>query len=135
MTEVAKRPFNHRAFWSLLAAVTVIGLPWTGIENHLHQFEGMTMARHGWMAAHNILATLFVVSVVAHLVLNFRALARHARGAAGRLLPPSREALLALGIAAGLLLLFVGHTRLAAEGGAGPGHHATRSVEGHDGDR
>jgi polyferredoxin len=122
MTEATKKPFNYRAFWSLLAAITVVGLPWTGIENHDHQFEGLTAARHGWMAAHNILATLFVVAVVAHVVLNWRTLLKHARGLMGRVVPLSREALVALAVTAGLLLVFVGHTRLAGDRPVGAAH-------------
>ena len=118
MADVARKPFSFRAFWSLLAGIALVGLPWTGIENHVHQFDGMTAERHAWMAAHNVLAAVFVVAVLAHAVLNGRSLLRHARGITGRLLPASREALVALAIAAGLLFLSVGHAR--ALGGASP---------------
>ena len=60
------------------------------------------------MAAHNVLATLFVVAVAAHLVMNWRPLLRHARGLAGRIAPVSRELVVALAITAGLLLLASG---------------------------
>ncbi len=116
MTEAIRKPFNFRAFWSLLLAVTAAGLLWSGIENHNHGFEGLTVARHAWMSAHNILATLFVVAVVAHVVMNGRALLRHARGLAARLFL-SREALWALAVTAGLLFLSVGHAQVAGEGG------------------
>ncbi len=115
MTGVARRPFHWRAFWSLLLAATVVGLPWTGIENHLLGFDGLTVQRHAWMSAHNVLALLFAVAVVAHVVLNGRALLRHARGVASRLV--SREALVAVALTAGLLFLVVGHAQVAGEGG------------------
>ncbi len=124
------RPFNARAFWSLLAALTLVGLPWTGIELHLHQADPLTFERHAWMAAHWTLAALFTVAVVAHAVLNFRALSRYARGLAARILPVSREALTALALTGALLFVAVGHTVLAGEGGRGRGHHAL--VEGAD---
>lgn len=108
-----RKSFNYRAFWSLLLAVTAIGLPWTGIENHLHGFDDLSVERHAWMSAHNILATLFVVAVVAHVVMNGRALLRHTRGLAARVLPLSREAMLALALAGGLLFLAVGHAQVA----------------------
>jgi hypothetical protein len=56
MTETSRRPFNYRAFWALLLAVTVIGLFWSGIENHLHGFDGLSVERQAWMSAHNVLA-------------------------------------------------------------------------------
>ncbi len=117
MSEAMRKTFNYRAFWSLLLAVTAIGLPWTGIENHLHGFDGITVERHAWMSAHNILALLFTIAVVAHVVMNGRALLRYARGLAARTLPPSREAVVALAITAGLLFVCVGHAQVAGDGG------------------
>lgn len=125
MADVARKPFSYRAFWSLLAGIALVGLPWTGIENHLHQFDGLTAERHAWMAAHNALALVFVVAVTAHAVLNWRPLLRYARGITGRILPASREVLVALAIAAGLLFLSVGHA--GALGAASPAAtHETR---------
>ncbi len=123
MKEATKKPFNWRALWSLLLAATVVGLPWTGIENHLLGFGGLTMERHAWMAAHNVLAGLFVISVVVHVVLNGRALLRHARGLVARLVPLSREAVVALALTAGLLFLSVGHAVVAGDRGT-PEHCA-----------
>lgn len=113
MTGAIRRPFNHRAFWALLLAVTVVGLPWTGIECHLHGFEGLSAERHAWMAAHDALALLFAIAVAAHAFLNGRVLLRHARGLATRVLPASREAVVALALVAALLLLSVGHAVVA----------------------
>src|SRR5512138_2916838 len=115
------KPFNARSFWSVLAAVTVVGLPWSGIENHLHQTDPLTLERHAWMAAHNVLATLFVVAVVAHVVLNWRPLVRHLRSLPSRLLPLSREARTAIALTAALLLLSVGHAFVAGGGGRSHG--------------
>ncbi len=116
MTESIRKPFSWRAFWSLLLAVTVVGLAWSGLENHEHGFE-LTVARHAWMSAHNGLATLFGIAVLAHLVMNWRPLLRYVRGLAARTLPVSREALVALAITAGVLLLLVGHAQLAGDRG------------------
>ncbi len=124
------KPFNARAFWSLLAALTLVGLPWTGIELHLHQADPLTFERHAWMAAHWTLAALFTAAVVAHAVLNFRALSRYARGLAVRIVPVSREAFTALVLTGALLLVGVGHTVLAGEGGRGRVNH--ERVEGAD---
>ncbi len=127
--EAIRKPFNFRAFWSLLLAVTAIGLPWTGIENHLHGFDGISVERHAWMSAHNVLALLFVTAVVAHAVVNGRALLRYARGLAARVLPLSREALVALALAGGLVFVCVGHAQVAGEGG-GRDHGAPAEIGG-----
>lgn len=116
----ARRAFNWRAFWAVLMALTMVGLAWSGIENHDHGFDGLTVERHAWMSAHNVLATLFVIAAAAHLVMNGRALLRHARGLTARLVPLSREALAALALTAGLLFLFVGHAQVAGDRGGGP---------------
>lgn len=119
MTDTKGKPFNGRAFWSLLAAVTLAGLPWTGIEVHLHQADPLTGDRHAWMAAHWVLAMLFTVAGTAHVILNFRVLSRYARALPSRLVPASREALAAIVLTGALLLLGVGHAYLAGAGGRG----------------
>jgi hypothetical protein len=126
MTNEVHKPFNFRAFWSLLAALSLAGLPWTGLENHLHQFEPLTGARHGWMAAHDSLALIFMVAAGAHVVLNGRALVRYARNLASRAPALSREALVALVLIAGLVFLAVGHTQRTP----GPGRGRRAVVEG-----
>jgi hypothetical protein len=105
----AKQGVDRRAFVALAMAFSAIGLPATGIANHLHQFEGLTRARHAWMSAHNSLAFLFVVFAAWHVALNWRPLTRHARGLAARFPSVSREAALAAALVGGLLLLAVGH--------------------------
>src|SRR5512142_2045184 len=92
-----RRPFDARAFWSVLAGLSGVGLPWTGLENHLHQLE-LSPERHAWMAAHTALGVLFTVAVVAHVTLNARPLWRHLRRVAARVALPSREALTALAL-------------------------------------
>lgn len=112
MTGGARRRFDFRAFWSVLLAATIVGLPWTGIVLHAAGHAGDAGAVHGWMAAHWALAVLFTSAALGHLVLNGRALVRHLRGLVGRAIPVSREALTALAITAALLALAVGHTAL-----------------------
>ena len=112
MTLEVRRHFNYRAFWSLLLAVTGLGLPWSGIELHAAGHQRGIGVGHPWMAVHWSLAALFMIAMVAHVVMNGRVLLRHARGLAAGMLPLSREALAVLAIATSLLLLGVGHTRL-----------------------
>jgi hypothetical protein len=112
VTGELRRPFSYRAFWSLLLAVTGLGLPWSGVELHAAGHHGWTTATHAWMAVHWVSALLFMIAVVGHVVMNGRVLLRYVRGLASRVLPLSREAVAALAITTGLLLLAVGHTRL-----------------------
>jgi hypothetical protein len=110
--ETAK-PFDARAFTVLGAALSGLGLPLTGLLNHLHQLESITPPRHAWMAAHNILALLFVFFTVWHLLLNRRALLKYLRSIVSRRPFIRREALWAFGLVAVLLSFAVGHAFLA----------------------
>jgi uncharacterized membrane protein YidH (DUF202 family) len=64
------------------------------------------------MAVDWAFALLFMIAAVGYLVMNGRAWLRYLRGLASRVFPLSREAVAALAITAGLLLLAGGHTRL-----------------------
>ncbi len=106
--EQRMRTFNTRAFVALMIAFTGLGLPVTGVANHVYGFS-LTVERHAWMSAHNTLGILFVVFSIWHVVLNRRALWSHVRSAAGRGLSVSHEAILAGIVLALALIVFVGH--------------------------
>lgn len=106
------KSFNHRAFVALAIAFSGIGLPVTGIANHLYQFDPMGTARHAWMAAHNILGFLFAAFSILHVVINRRALGNYLRGLVTRAPSLSRESLLAGAMVGVLTALFVGHAFL-----------------------
>jgi hypothetical protein len=108
MGRTAKK-FNTRAFVALMIAFSGIGLPLTGIANHLYGFSALTTTRHAWMSAHNSLGLLFVVFLIWHVVLNRRALWNHVKGVAARIPAVSREAMLASAAVVFVLMLFVGH--------------------------
>jgi hypothetical protein len=93
-TNSTSRPFNWRAFVSIGMFLSALALPFSGLMNHLLQFEALTTQRHFWMSVHNSSAILFCILAVWHIALNRRPLLHHARQAAGAFL--SREALLAL---------------------------------------
>jgi len=63
-----------RAFVALALTFSGLGLPVTGYVNHVYQFAPMSMARHAWMSAHNILGVQFAVFAIWHAILNRRAL-------------------------------------------------------------
>lgn len=108
MTENAPR-FRLRAFVSLGLLFSGLGLPLSGIANHLVQFEPLTPTRHAWMAAHNSLGLLFLLFALGHLILNRRALHQHLRGWALHIPTISREALAAGLLVTAVLLFWVGH--------------------------
>lgn len=104
-----KKTLKTRAFVAVMIAVSGLGLPVTGVANHVYGFS-LTVERHAWMSAHNALGILFVVFSIWHVVLNRRAFWSHLRNAVGR--PPlavSREAILAVTVVALVLIVFVGH--------------------------
>jgi hypothetical protein len=80
MKSTGMKLFNLRGFVILTATVSGLGLPITGLANHLHQMDPMiSFSRHAWMAAHTILGVLFMVSVVWHAILNRRILLNYVR--------------------------------------------------------
>ena len=110
MKHTEMKLFNWRGFVILTAIVTGLGLPITGLANHLHQMEPIvSFSRHAWMSAHTILGVLFMVSTVSHAILNRRRLLNYVRGPAAR---PGlgREAVGAIVFVAVMLFVVVSHT-------------------------
>ncbi|MDD5712046.1 MAG: DUF4405 domain-containing protein [Smithellaceae bacterium] len=107
--EKKKQRFNTRAFVALMVATSGVSLPITGIANHLYGFSSMTVARHVWMAAHNVLGLLFVIFSIWHVIINRKAFWNHLRGSAAHVSLMSREAVLAGAVLAVILLIFIGH--------------------------
>ena len=109
MKNTERKLFNWRGFVILTATVTGLGLPITGLANHLHQLEPIvSFSRHAWMSAHTILGVLFMVSIVSHAIFNRRILLNYVRGHAAR---PGigREAVGAIVLVAVMLFVAVGH--------------------------
>jgi hypothetical protein len=102
--------FNLRGFVILTATVSGLGLPISGLANHLHQMEPITsFSRHVWMSVHTILGVVFMVSTVSHAILNRRILLNYVRGHAV-LAGLGREAVAAIVFVAIMLFVAVGHT-------------------------
>lgn len=95
----------------MMALFSGIGLPLSGLANHLLGFDPLTVQRHAWMAAHNVMGVTFAVFAGWHIALNRRTLANYFRSAVLQL--PRREAVTAGLFIAGLLTFAVGHTLLA----------------------
>jgi hypothetical protein len=81
MKNTGMKLFNLRGIVILTATVSGLVLPITGLANHLHQMEPIiSFSRHAWMAVHTVLGVLFMVSTVAHAILNRRLLFNYVRG-------------------------------------------------------
>lgn len=73
MNQTQAKTWNMRAFVALAMTFSGLCLPVTGYANHVYQFAPMSVARHAWMAAHNVLAVQFTVFAIWHAILNRRA--------------------------------------------------------------
>jgi len=91
---VSKKPFNKRAFISTALFVSGLCLPITGYMNHSLQFDGLTLDRHFWMAAHDVAAILFLVLGILHISYNWKALLHYAKKAKEKFI--TKEALTAI---------------------------------------
>lgn len=106
--------FRIRTFVTLMLLLSGLGLPMTGIANHMCGFSGLTTARHAWMAAHNVLGLLFSIFVIWHVTFNYRAVWNHIKSAVGYQSIVGREILLA-GALMALALVYVSHAFLVGE--------------------
>lgn len=110
MKNTGRELFNLRGFVILTATVTGLGLPITGLANHLHQMDSMlSFSRHAWMSAHTILGVLFMAATVFHAVLNRRILLNYIRGHAARPGLGREAAAGAIVLVAVMLFVAVGH--------------------------
>jgi len=105
----SKKQFNRRAFVALMSAISGLGLPITGLMNHIYGMEFLTVRRHVWMSAHNSLAIIFTITATWHVILNRQALLRHIKAAKSGIMGVSREMAYASAIIAVVLLIMVGH--------------------------
>lgn len=100
MDNTQTRKFNNRAFITIAMFTSGLMLPLSGLMNHRYQFEGLTVARHFWMTAHNISAILFMVFVILHLSYNWRLLIKYSKDIGNMII--SKEAIIAI-----LMVLFI----------------------------
>ncbi len=97
-----KNKFNKRAFISTGLFISALGLPLSGIINHVFQFDPMTVERHFWMSVHNVSAVLTTIFFLFHLANN--------RGAIVKYIRKTKEARISREAAAAMILVvfFVG---------------------------
>lgn len=107
--ERGKNKFNIRAFVALVIAFCCLGLPITGIANHVYGFSVLTVTRHAWMTAHNILGILFTIFSIWHIVLNRKALLNYIKVFTPPVPFVSRETVLAGALVTLILAFSIGH--------------------------
>ena len=109
MNNTTKKSFNKRAFVTLTATSAGLGLPITGLANHLFQMEPMGFTRHAWMAAHTGLGILCSIFVIWHIIFNYRAFFNYV-GRLGSQRPGlNREVFWAVVLVGAVLVIAVGH--------------------------
>jgi hypothetical protein len=94
MCPTSRQPFNKRALISTALFTSGLLLPFSGIMNHLLQFEGLTIQRHFWMSVHDISGILFVIFSILHISYNWRALINYVKKVKDVFI--SKEALIAI---------------------------------------
>ena len=72
--EPVKRSFNKRAFTAIMAGLTALTLPFTGLVLHGYSEGAISGDKHSWFMAHVGLGFLFVVFAAWHAIINRRAL-------------------------------------------------------------
>lgn len=107
MENQVSKPFNKRAFVTLMAAFSALGLPLTGLVNHLLAPGPHSFMRHAWMTAHNFLGIMFTLFAVIHISYNWRVLIRHVKNTSAAIPTISRETRYAAIILSVLLILAV----------------------------
>lgn len=100
---------NLRALVALLMLFSFIGLPLAGIALHFSEDAPFAPTRHLLMTFHNLSATIFLISVLLHLKLNWKPLTNYLRMALGKGMRYREEFGVAIVIVVATLALGVVH--------------------------
>lgn len=106
----AKKPFNRRAFIAMMAALTGVGLPISGLLLHASSGGHFRGGGHVWTVIHVLLGILFTVFVTGHIILNRRPIGNYLKANAAGRLPLSREACWAAIIMVAIVVVMLAHS-------------------------
>jgi hypothetical protein len=84
---------NKRAFVSCGLFLCGLGLPFSGLMNHILAFGPPNVEKHIWMSVHNVLAVMFVFYAAFHISFNWKSLIKYFRNYSIRIF--SKELVLA----------------------------------------
>jgi len=104
---VKKKPFNKHSFISIAMVFSVLILSFSGMANHKHQFEQLTLERHFWMTIHNTAAVLFVIFAILHVSYNWRVFINYVKKTKKTFI--SKEALTAIALVVVIVGLVASH--------------------------
>ena len=110
MAALEKKPFNLRSFVAIMAGLTGLTLPLSGLVLHAYSHHPRHGGTHEWFSVHVFLGILFTGFAVWHVVLNRRPLLRYLRSGAESQTPFSREMRLAAIIFSAALIAAIVHT-------------------------
>ncbi len=113
MEKKARKTLAKRALAAMVALISGIGLPFTGLCNHLLHSSSLHGTRHFWIVTHEVLGIIFMVSAIWHIILNRKALVNHIRGSMGGVAGVSREACWAAALVGTMLFVSVAHILIA----------------------
>jgi len=106
------RKFNIRVFTAVGMSISGIGLPVSGLMNHVLGFVPLTLERHLWMSIHWILGFFLTFFALWHVVLNRKPLANYLKKTV--LLSSGKEGILAAALVLFILAFGIFHCYLAA---------------------
>ena len=84
MNKSQPRPLNHRVLLALVMLGSFIFLPSFGLALHLASNAPFQPRRHLLMTFHNLASIIFMISLILHLVLNWRPLWNYLKMAVGK---------------------------------------------------
>jgi hypothetical protein len=68
---------NKRSFVSCGMFISCLGLPFSGLMNHLFVNSAFTIQKHVWMSVHSVLAVLFIFFAAFHISYNWKSLVKY----------------------------------------------------------
>jgi len=113
MSEKANKQFNWRAFFSVLMAISFIGMTFTGVilfvapPGRIANWTGWTLlalTKHQWIGLHDWFSIIFVVASVFHVYLNWNLLVSYFKNKISKAFALRAEWILALVICAAIFL-------------------------------
>lgn len=107
--EAPRRPWDKRAFTALLMFFSFLWLVPSGFVMHFAGLSETEPFRHLVMSVHNVSSLLFLVSVVIHVVLNWKPMARHFSAKTREYSRLRKELLVAALLVTALVLAFGSH--------------------------
>ena len=109
MSTSQRSKLNYRAFVSLLMLFSFAWLPPSGVILHLTDTGSKPVLRHASMSIHNVAGIIFLIAALVHVIYNAKSIGHYLAVKASTFPSLKREAITALILSVGLILLFASH--------------------------